>query len=44
MELIDAVGRLPQCLAVSAALKNLDFKLERRSLFEVEQLYLALGA
>jgi hypothetical protein len=39
---LDAVGTLPQCLAVSAALKKLDFKLGRRVLFEVEQLYLGL--
>ena len=39
---IDAVGRLPQCLAVSAALENLGFELGRRCLFEVEQLYLVL--
>ena len=44
MEVNDALGMLPQCLAVSAALKNLGFKLERRCLFEVEQLYLALEA
>ena len=44
MEVIDAVGKLPLCLAVSAALKNLGFKLKRRCLFEVEQLYLAFAA
>jgi hypothetical protein len=44
MAVINVVGRLPQCLTFSAALKNLGFKLEKKCLFEVEQLYLALGA
>jgi len=41
--MIYADCRLPQSIAVSAALKIIGLELEMRWLFEVEQLYFVLG-